>query len=385
MKQSFMSQSQPKIANQCEMLANRLRKRRRHLGKWARRTGAGFYRLYDRDIPEIPLVLDWASGSREGVPCNALTGALYQRPYEKDEAEEAAWLSAMKDAAGEALEIDRNCIFIKERRHTSHNGQANSGNRPQGDRGNRGQYEKMADRGFTMELREGGLNFRVNLSGYLDSGLFPDRRLLRSKIREESRGKRVLNLFAYTCSFSVYAASGGALEIDSVDLSHTYLDWGMENFALNGFKGAKTSPWDLGPKAGGFVRGRKKTAVQAGLPPYRFIRGDVLPFLREAGKAGLVWDLIILDPPTFSNSKKMEDTLDIKRDYPRLIANCLELLSSTGKLWISINARGLSPAQAAGDGSFPGTAFMDMTEKLRDEDFRDKRIPRCCVLERRSV
>ncbi|MDR3335588.1 MAG: class I SAM-dependent methyltransferase [Treponema sp.] len=372
-----MSQSQPKIANQCEMLANRLRKRRRHLGKWAKRTGAGLYRLYDRDIPEIPLVLDWVSGNREGVPGNALTGALYRRPYEKDEAEEAAWLSAMKDAVGEALEIDRNRIFIKERRHTSHNGQENGGNR--------GQYEKMADRGFTMDLREGGLNFRVNLSGYLDSGLFPDRRLLRSKIREEARGKRVLNLFAYTCSFSVYAAGGGALEIDSVDLSHTYLDWGMENFALNGFKGTKMSPWDFSAKAAGFVRGRRKTAVQAGLPPYRFIRGDVLPFLREAGKAGLVWDLIILDPPTFSNSKKMEDALDIKRDYPRLIANCLELLSSTGKLWISINARGLSLVQAAGDGSFPGTEFTDMTEKLRDEDFRDKRIPRCCVLERRLV
>jgi 23S rRNA G2069 N7-methylase RlmK/C1962 C5-methylase RlmI len=332
------------------MFANRLRKRCRHLTKWAKLRGAGFFRLYDRDIPEIPLVLDFygnlfsnaapVPGGGAGREDAALAGALYKRPYEKDDAEERLWLTRMREAASAALGIPGNRIFIKERK-------------PQ--RGT-DQYEKFGREEVNFETMEGGLRFRVNLSDYLDTGIFPDRRLLRVKIREEAAGKRVLNLFAYTCSFSVCAAAGKAAGVDSVDLSNTYLDWGRRNFALNGLE------------AGGLKGG----------PSFRFIRADVFRFLAEKRRRGETWDLIVLDPPTFSNSKKMDRTLDVRRDHRELIEGCLALLAPGGRLWFSVNARGFK--LAAGD--FPGLALMDMTEKLRDEDFRNRGIPVCYVFER---
>ncbi|MDR2785644.1 MAG: class I SAM-dependent methyltransferase [Treponema sp.] len=352
-----------KTAAQTEMLANRLHKRRRHLRKWARRTGTGMYRLYDRDIPEIPLVLDWYE--------DAVSGALYERPYEKDETAERRWLSAMTDAVSAALEIPRDRIFLKERRRQ---------------RG-KAQYGPLDRRHFFRDVQEGDLNFRVNLSDYLDTGLFPDRRLLRAQIRQEAREKRVLNLFAYTCSFSVYAAAGGAASVDSVDLSRAYLDWGMLNFELNGFKGAEAAPRDLSAgyfvpdHAAGSARGAscgrvaaaKKTGI---LPPFRFIRADILRFLPGAKQAALRWDLIILDPPAFSNSKKMRGVLDIRRDYRELVSLCLDLLAPGGNLFISVNARSF---KLEGD-AFPGMEITDLTESLRDEDFRGKRIPACWVM-----
>jgi 23S rRNA G2069 N7-methylase RlmK/C1962 C5-methylase RlmI len=339
------------------MFANRLRKRYRHLAKWAKRGGAGFFRLYDRDIPEIPLVLDFygnllsKDAARPGEPAGsrgaaipdgkaALAGALYKRPYEKDQAEEQVWLTRMRDAASAALDIPGSRIFIKERK-------------PQ-----RGadQYEKFGREHAGFTVTEGGLRFRVNLSDYLDTGIFSDRRLLRAKIREEAAGKRVLNLFAYTCSLSVCAAAGKALRVDSVDLSNTYLDWGRRNFALNGLEAGGTK----------------------GEPSFRFIRADVFRFLAENQGRGRTWDLIVLDPPTFSNSKKMDRTLDVMRDHRELIEGCLALLAPGGRLWLSVNARGFRLAER----DFPGFTLVDMTEKLRDEDFRNRRIPACYVFER---
>jgi 23S rRNA G2069 N7-methylase RlmK/C1962 C5-methylase RlmI len=321
------------------MFANRLRKRYRHLARWAKRCGAGFFRLYDRDIPEIPLVLDFYALVPGDRP--SLAGALYKRPYEKDAAEERQWLARMRDAASAALDIPEGRIFIKERK------------------AQRGadQYEKFGKEEVNFETREGGLRFWVNLSDYLDTGIFPDRRLLRAKIREEAAGKKVLNLFAYTCSLSVYAVAGKATGVDSVDLSNTYLDWGRRNFALNGF--------DTGSPGGD-------------RPPFRFIRADVFRFLEERRSQGSTWDLIVLDPPTFSNSKKMDRTLDVRRDHRELIEGCLALLAPGGRLWISVNARGF---KLTGQ-DFPGLAFKDTTEKLRDEDFRDRRIPACYVFTR---
>ncbi|MDR1900068.1 MAG: class I SAM-dependent methyltransferase, partial [Treponema sp.] len=210
---------------QAVMLANRLRKRFRHLKKWAARTGTDVFRLYDRDIPEIPLVLDWYGGS--------LAGALYKRPYEKDDAEERRWLALMKAAAAEALGIDGGRIFIKFRerqrgaaqyRRMAGGGGTDAGHGAGGGGADNGVNSGggSMDAGAIREAAEGGLRFRVNLSDYLDTGLFPDRRRLRALILEEAAGKRVLNLFCYTASFSVYAASGGAAEIDSVDMSNTY-------------------------------------------------------------------------------------------------------------------------------------------------------------------
>jgi 23S rRNA G2069 N7-methylase RlmK/C1962 C5-methylase RlmI len=317
------------------MLCNRLRKRYRHLKKWAKRTETGAFRLYDRDIPEIPLVLDLYG--------DAVSGALYKRPYEKEDAGEARWLTAMKDAAARALEIPADRVFLKERRRQ---------------RGN-SQYEKLPDRRFTLDVTERGLRFRVNLSDYLDTGLFTDRRLLRSLVRSEAAGKRVLNLFCYTASFSVYAAAGSAREVDSVDLSRTYLEWASVNFSLNGTDARIIQARDL--------------ALRDGLPPFRLIRGDALRFIAEARKAGLTWDLIVLDPPAFSNSKGMAADLDLQRDHRDLIARTLALLNPGGRLWFSANARRFRMEADR----FPGTKVRDITERIRDEDFKGKKIPAC--------
>ncbi|MDR2070611.1 MAG: class I SAM-dependent methyltransferase [Treponema sp.] len=329
------TQIKEKTALQGEMLCNRLRKRHRHLKKWARRTGTGVFRLYDRDIPEIPLVLDLYG--------DAVSGALYKRPYEKEDAQEARWLEAMKDAVSLALEIPAARIFLKERSRQ---------------RGN-SQYSKLPDRRFTLDVTEGGLRFTVNLSDYLDTGIFPDRRLLRSLVRSQAAGKRVLNLFCYTGSFSVYAVAGGAREVDSVDMSRTYLEWASVNFSLNGFDARMIQARDM--------------PAQGGTSPFRLIRGDALRFIAEAHKAGLTWDLIVLDPPAFSNSKAMTGILDIRRDHRELIARTLDLLNPRGKLWFSANPRRFHLET----GDFPQAITQDITEQIRDEDFRGKKIPIC--------
>ena len=227
------SEINEKTSYQAAMLQNRLRKRFKHLHKWAKKTGTDAFRLYDRDIPEIPLVLDYYGG--------AVAGALYNRPYEKDEDEEQRWLDVMNTAIGEALPVTG--VFLKRR---------------QRQRG-AAQYTKLVGRGHVKDIKEGGLIFRVNLSDYLDTGLFLDRRRMRGLIRHGARDKRALNLFAYTGAFSVCAAAGGAATVDSVDLSNTYLDWARRNFALNQF-----------------MRGRSAA--------YRFIRQDVRAFLRDAAR-----------------------------------------------------------------------------------------------------
>jgi 23S rRNA G2069 N7-methylase RlmK/C1962 C5-methylase RlmI len=338
-----------KTAEQARMLASRLQKRFRHLGKWARRTGAGAFRLYDRDIPEIPLVLDWYG--------NALSGALYKRPYEKDPAAEERWLDAMKAAAAQALGIDPRGIFLKYRERQR--GLA--------------QYEKIGGRRFVKDVAEGGLVFRVNLSDYLDTGLFLDRRLMRALVRSEAAGRRVLNLFCYTGSFSVYAAAGGAASTDSVDISNTYLEWAGDNFALNGFQAKMTRAEDV------FRSGPCPAPDALKAAPHRLIRADALAFLRRAAEARLRWDLIVLDPPAFSNSKKMTADLDLRRDHERLIAQCLALLSPGSKLWFSANARQLKarPAEleAALAADFPGVTVSDLGDKTIDEDFRGRKTP----------
>jgi 23S rRNA G2069 N7-methylase RlmK/C1962 C5-methylase RlmI len=325
-----------KTEAQAGMLGNRLLKRYRHLKKWARRRGTDAFRLYDRDIPEIPLVLDFYGG--------AVAGALYKRPYEKDEEEEAQWLNAMSAAVSGALEIPEERIFIRERRRLKE--------RPLD------QYRRTGERNFIRTVCEGDLRFSVNLSDYLDTGLFPDRRKMRALIRDASAGKRVLNLFCYTAAFSVCAAAGGAASVDSVDMSRTYLEWGSRNFTLNGFNASLTEAGTRGPS------------------PWRLIRSEAGAFLNHAGSTRETWDLIILDPPTFSNSKKMENPLDIQRDHGTLIRRCMDLLAEGGALWFSVNARGfrLDP--------LPGLKAVPREKELEDEDFKGKRLPACWTITR---
>jgi 23S rRNA G2069 N7-methylase RlmK/C1962 C5-methylase RlmI len=329
---------------QAQMLANRLTKRLKHLKKWAKRLNIEAFRLYDRDIPEIPLVLDLYG--------DVISGALYKRPYEKDPAEEALWLEAMREALSQSTGIAPQNVIIKQRERQC--GLA--------------QYEKTSEKGLIREIREGKYKFKVNLSDYLDTGLFLDRRALRNMVGADANGKRVLNLFCYTASFSVYAALGGAISTDSVDLSNTYLNWAHENFALNKVPAEKVTDT--------FCRSQRGKGNS-----HRLIRADVNAFLEEAGAEGCYWDSIILDPPAFSNSKMARADFDLKRDYLSLLARCLALLSPNGKLWFSASARSFRASAEELERTL-GAKIADISAKIVDEDFRGKKAPKTFLLSR---
>ena len=347
-----------KISTQSQMFANRLQKRFRHLKKWADRTGVGAFRLYDRDIPEVPLVLDFygdAGQTHDAVLC----GSLYKRPYEKDEADENQWILVMKEAASSVMGIACERIFIKQRQRQ------------------RGvsQYEKMNNEQFIKIVSEGSLSFKVNLSDYLDTGLFPDRRLLRAIVKGAACGKRVLNLFSYTSSFSIYAAAGEAVSTDSVDLSNTYLRWARENFSLNGLSANLLREYDF------FSNSQTRHNCAN-----KLIRADTLKFIEKAVSQKLRWDIIILDPPAFSNSAKMTGNFDLQRDMIELLNQCISLLAPMGKIFLSINTRrfSFSQIQLQSELTMNNTAIKvtDLTDRITDEDFRNKKIPSSFLIEK---
>jgi len=330
-----------KTAIQAQMLGNRLHKKLKHLRKWAKRLNIEAFRLYDRDIPEIPLVLDLYG--------DIISGALYKRPYEKDPAEEALWLEAMRESLSQSTGIAPENVIIKQRERQT--GLA--------------QYQKTAEKGLIREIREKQYKFKVNLSDYLDTGLFLDRRALRNLVGADVKGKRVLNLFCYTASFSVYAAGNSAISSDSVDLSNTYLAWAQENFALNGLEAKQLRMEEF------FA----KPSPQSLIPSPHLIRADVNAFLERAIAEGIRWDSIILDPPAFSNSKMTRADFDLKRDYMSLLADCLTLLSPNGKLWFSASARSFRSSAEELERAL-GAKVTDISEKVVDEDFRGKRGPK---------
>lgn len=318
-----------KERRQVEFFRNRILKNERILRKWLKREAISAYRLYDRDIPEIPLSLDIYRGTAVGAEeeREALFLALYERPYEKDPAEESRWFTLMADTAADALGIPRSLVFARTRRRQ------------------RGvnQYVRVGTGQNEWIIREGGLSFIVNLSDYLDTGLFLDHRPLRGFVRQEARGKRVLNLFCYTGSFSVYAAAGAAIEVSSIDLSNTYLAWAERNLGLNGFRGEGVE----------------------------LIRADVPSFLRTARREGRSWDLIIADPPTFSNSKAATADFDVNRDWSSLIEDCLAVLAPGGRLFFSTNSRRL-----VWEASRLSESWEDISTTSIPPDFRDKKIHR---------
>jgi len=335
---------------QAQMLFNRLQKRFRHLKKWAQRTGAGAFRLYDRDIPEIPLMLDFYGDCAKAHDA-AISGAFYKRPYEKDEAEETQWLSAMKDCISCAIGINPDHIFIKQRK------------KQRGD----SQYEKIKNTRFEKIIYENSLAFKVNLSDYLDTGLFIDRRLLRAMIRSQTKDKKVLNLFCYTGSFSVCAAAGGALSTDSIDLSNTYLNRARENFLLNGFSSEIIS---RSFSANGSAGGRYKNIL---------IRADVIEFLNEAFFSKMQWDIIIVDPPAFSNSKKMLNDFDLNRDLTVLLGQCVKLLAPDGKIFVSVNVKRNAPSAEELEAALQ-KRVTDLSGKLIDEDFKGRKMPKTFLI-----
>jgi 23S rRNA (cytosine1962-C5)-methyltransferase len=268
------------------MFRNRLQKVWRHVSKLAKRQGVTCYRVYDHDLPEFPFCIELYE--------DKVYLAEYQRRHGMAEEDHAAWMESCVPVISEIVEVPDERIYFRERRRKA---------------GRLDQYEKLASEQEFFVAREAGLSFRVNLTDYLDTGLFLDHRITRGMVRQEAVGRRVLNLFCYTGSFSVYAAAGGAVSVDSVDLSKTYLGWAEANMELNGLAG----------------------------PGSRFIHADVKQWLDEAPSAQ--YDLVIMDPPTFSNSKRMKDFLDIQRDYAELINKTLRAMAVGGVLYFSTNYR----------------------------------------------
>lgn len=303
---------------------NRLHKNARHWGKWARRQSVTCYRVYDRDIPEFPLAVD--------VYHDHAHLQEFDTGWKMLDDEYALWVDAVRKHAAQALDLPLQNISYKLRA------------RQRGE----SQYEKTGAAGNDFTVEEGGLRFIVNLEAYLDTGLFLDHRITRNMVRERAAGKRFLNLFAYTGSFTVYAAAGGASESVTVDMSNTYQDWSKRNFALNGMD----------------------------LERHKLVRADVFAYLDQAVAEGEKFDLIVMDPPSFSNSKKMQGVLDVQRDHPRLINACLQLLMPGGELFFSTNLRSfkLEPSELKSD------RIQDISVRTVPEDFRNKKIHYCWLV-----
>ena len=266
-----------------QMFANRLQKNLKQLGKWAKREQVSCYRLYDADMPEYALAIDlyqdWVHVQE------------YAAPRSIDPEKAQARLFDALAAIPQALGIDQSRVVVKRR-------ERQSGTR---------QYERQSTQGQFLEVSEGGVKLLVNLTDYLDTGLFLDHRPMRMRIQREAAGKRFLNLFCYTATASVHAAKGGARSTTSVDLSRTYLDWARRNLSLNGFSDKN-----------------------------RLEQGDVMAWLQACRDE---FDLIFIDPPTFSNSKRMEGVFDVQRDHVELLDLAVARLAPGGVLYFSNNFR----------------------------------------------
>ena len=304
---------------QAEEFASRLKKRARHLRRWPSR-GITCYRLYERDIPEVPLVVDRYE--------DRLHMAEFARPHDRTPAEHADWLDLMIRTAADVMEIHPAHVHMKYR------------DRQRGS----SQYERRGSQGDSLVVREGGLKFLVNLSDYLDTGLFLDHRTTRRMFRETAAGRRVLNLFAYTGTFSVYAAAGGAVETTTVDLSHTYLDWYAKNMDLNGMDAGR----------------------------HRRVPADVPTFVRDL-HPDVMFDLAIVDPPTFSNSKSTSRDWEVQRDHADLLANVLRHISPGGIVFFSTNFRRIKFQEDAVNRL---ATVREISQQTVPEDFRNRRIHR---------
>lgn len=299
---------------------NRLTKVYKHAGKLAGRQGISAFRIYDHDLPEAPFLIEKYE--------DKLYVSEYQRRFDLSEEAHAAWLSECKRLMSDVTGVLPEAIFIKLRRRKEHR---------------LDQYQKMDESKAEFEVKEGGLTFIVNLTDYLDSGLFLDHRITRSMVRECSKEKRVLNLFCYTGSFSVYAMAGGAAKVVSVDLSNTYLQWAERNMKTNFGDTSNTE----------------------------FIQADVLPYLSALKEER--FDLIILDPPTFSNSKRMDAFFDVQQHHTTLINDCLRILTANGSLIFSTNYTKFRLDAAA----INAAAIKDITKATTPFDFAGKLQRQC--------
>ena len=307
-----------KEARQVDDFGNRLKKRSHHLRKWPKKLGTDCYRLYERDIKEVPLVVDRY--------VDALHIVEIDYPKFRTPAQQIEWLELMAGRASEVLETPREHVFLK---------------RKQRQRGS-DQYQRVASKNRCFIVREQNLRFEVNLSDYIDTGLFLDHRNTRQVVREMASGKRFLNLFCYTASFTVCAAAGGAQSTTSVDASKNYLDWARRNLKHNGFDPDE----------------------------HELICQDIWEYLDHPPRE--LYDLVVLDTPTFSNSKSRARDFIIERDHPEVINQVLKLLSPGGILFFSTNSRRFQLSLE----KLETNLCEEITPATIPDDFRNRKIHR---------
>lgn len=331
-----------------EDFANRLRKNLRHLRKWAAREGVTNFRVYDADLPDYAVAVDIYESQATHVLVQE-----YAAPATVDPAAAERRLRGALAAVQQIFELPAAQLHYKLRK--SQKGTA--------------QYERQAQTGEIHIVTEHGCRFAVNFDDYLDTGLFLDHRPMRLRLQREAAGKQVLNLFCYTGTASVHAARGGAKGTTSVDLSANYLDWTARNFALN----------DLSVDLQLMRKSAQRASPQHAA--HRLIQADCLAWLREQAESPRRrYELIFCDPPTFSNSKRMSDTLDIQRDHVEMLRHCLDLLTPDGTLYFSTNRRRFKLDTETLD-----CDIVDITPQTLGEDF--KRPPpahRCWRLRHRA-
>lgn len=306
-------------SEQIQAFKNRLQKNRKQLKKWLAKEQIEAYRVYDADIPEFALAIDvygdWLHVQEYAPPKNIPEQKAQQRV-----------LQAV-DALSDVFEMPFDHIVVKRRE------------RQKGTK----QYEKKDSRNESFQIREYGVELKINLHDYLDTGLFLDHRNMRKRVQDEARGKRVLNLFCYTGSFSAHAYVGGAASTTNVDLSKTYLSWAKVNLELNGGK--------VGPK-------------------HHFIHSDCMQWLADCKDA---YDLIVMDPPTFSNSARMKDTLDVQRDHEFLVNKAMSLLTHDGVLIFSNNYKKFHLDESL----YEKYAVKDVSNQSVPKDFSRTKPHRC--------
>lgn len=306
--------------NKSSPFVNCLRNSYRHLRKWAKRTNTDCFRIYDRDIPQYPVAIDFYAGR--------FCVHYFSRGKDTDEPS-----SELKEQVTTALCNLFGVTIPMINWRTRAKSKATR------------QYEKVAAINEYFTAYEYGVKFRINLIDYIDTGLFLDHRETRRLVAASAQGKRLLNLFAYTCSFSVHAAVAGAVFTKSVDMSNTYTAWGRENFILNGL-------------------------------PFRsneVVRADCLKFIDDEIRSGTKYDIIVVDPPTLSRSKKMDQLFDVQIDYISLINKSLQLLNPKGTIFFSTNSRKFIFDHE----QFSGCKIEEISHKTRPIDFHDPKIHRC--------
>lgn len=323
----------PQLTSGGQMFANRLKKNIKHYGRWARRENVYCYRVYDADLPDYAFAIDIYHGEEIWVQVQE-----YQAPSTIDPVKAEARLYEAAAIIPSLLDIPADHMYLKVRRQQK----------------GTDQYSKLADQGHFHIVQEGNCQLLVNFTDYLDTGLFLDHRPIRLTIQQLAKNKRFLNLFGYTGTATIHAARGGASATTTVDMSRTYIEWASRNLALNGFMGKQ----------------------------HELIQADCLEWLRQATedpKRRGSYDLIFLDPPTFSNSKRMENNFDIQRDHPQLIIAATQLLAADGILFFSTNFRKFKLEGEA----LNALAVKDISRSTIAPDFeRDPGIHRCWQIQR---